>query len=128
MLWKAFGIVMACANCVLIAFLFYYLHLNRHTILAPANGLEWKDFVSILLTALGVMLAVMTLFLAVLAIWGFNSLKEEAIRVARTAAMETAGPVAAQAAGSYLQQTVPQPASPDHSDYGQAAARESSSE
>ena len=75
MLWKAFGIVMACANCVLIAFLFCYLHLNRHAFLAPANGLEWKDFVSILLTALGVMLAVMTLFLAVLAIWGIQFLE-----------------------------------------------------
>jgi hypothetical protein len=39
--------------------------------------LEYKDFVAILLTALGVMIAIVTVFAAFGAIWGFDLLRRE---------------------------------------------------
>jgi hypothetical protein len=42
----------------------------------PASGIEYKDFISILLTALGLMIALLATFMALAAIWGFNVLKE----------------------------------------------------
>ena len=72
-----------------------------------SEGVEYKDLVVIILTALGVMIAVATIVLAALAIWGFSTLREEASRIARevapAAAREAAEPVAARTATDYLQ-------------------------
>ena len=47
------------------------------------QAIEYKDFVAILLTSLGVMIAIATILIAALAIWGFEALKEEARKTAR---------------------------------------------
>lgn len=41
-----------------------------------SQGLEYKDFVSILLTGLSVMIAIGAAFIAVLAIWSYNHFRE----------------------------------------------------
>lgn len=64
--------------------------------------IEYKDFVSIAMTALSVQLALFALFASVLAIWGFTSAKEQVKKwaedVARDTATEVARPVAAREA------------------------------
>jgi hypothetical protein len=44
--------------------------------------LEYKDFVSILLTALGVMIAIGAVLAAVAAVWGFETLRKETTNAA----------------------------------------------
>lgn len=41
----------------------------------PSAGLEYKDFISILLTGLSVMIAIGAIFIAVLAIWSYSHFK-----------------------------------------------------
>ena len=63
-----------------------------------AQTIEYKDFISILLTGLAVMIAVATILVAAGAIWGFEFLRKEttqtAEREARTVAERTARSVA----------------------------------
>lgn len=65
------------------------------------SGWTYQDLVSVLLTAIGVLLAIVALFVAVLAIWGYSALKEAAAEVAakkaEQVAREVAGPIAARA-------------------------------
>lgn len=69
------------------------------------RGWTYQDLVAVLLTAIGVLLAIVALFVAVLAIWGYSALKEAAAevaakkaeRVADKVAREVAGPIAARA-------------------------------
>jgi len=51
---------------------------------------EYKDFVTILLTALAVMIAVATFMGALAAVWGFTVLRDEAHRAAEAAAEKVA--------------------------------------
>ena len=50
--------------------------------------IEYKDFVTILLTALGVMIAVAAIFAAIAAIWGFEFLRRETRESAEKAARQ----------------------------------------
>jgi hypothetical protein len=61
-------------------------------------GLDYKDFVSILLTATALMLAVLGAILAILAVYGFQGIKEDAVKRAGRAAKKTAMPVASNIA------------------------------
>jgi hypothetical protein len=71
----------------------------RGGVVTPASQpLEYKDFVSILLTALGVMIAVAALFVAFFAIWGYKSAKELISEIAEKAARDTAQSVALRTA------------------------------
>jgi hypothetical protein len=65
--------VFVCAQMVLI------LHFVGHGDLERPSAplIEYKDFVSILLMALGVMIAIATIFAAIGAFWGFDLLKRE---------------------------------------------------
>lgn len=119
--WKAFASFMAIVNAILIGILFVYIRANRHAVMTPTNGLEYKDFLSILLTALGVMIAVLTLFLAVIAIWGFSALRDEARRIALEEARRTAGSVATRTTSALDDQRGPSTAG---GDYGEAAGKE----
>jgi uncharacterized membrane protein YidH (DUF202 family) len=56
----------------------------------PSAGLEYKDFVSILLTGLSVMIAIGAIFIAVLAIWSYNHFKTLTEASAEKAASEKA--------------------------------------
>ena len=91
---------------LMITVLWFQLH-GHPVILAGdnvANGIEYKDYITILLTALAVMMAMATILLAALAIWGFGALKDEAKKVAQEVAQrvaiqtakDVAGPIAAR--------------------------------
>lgn len=68
---------------------------------------EYKDFVSILLTALGVMIAVGAVVVALAAIWGFELLRREVVSAAAKAAQETAAATATQIAQVKIDAIVP---------------------
>lgn len=57
---------------------------------------EYKDFVTILLTCLAVMIAVATIFAAVAAVWGFDFLKRETQAHAEAAAHVSAEKIASE--------------------------------
>jgi hypothetical protein len=61
---------------------------------SPATGnhpvVEYKDFVSILLTAIAVMIGVAAVFAAFAAIWGFDLLRREIVKTATEAAERAA--------------------------------------
>ena len=55
------------------------MHFIAHGDLEKSSAplVEYKDFVTILLTALGVMIAIATIFAAIGAFWGFDLLRRE---------------------------------------------------
>lgn len=53
-------------------------------------GLEYKDFVSILLTALSAMVAIVAVFMAILAIWSYKHMAELVTHAAEKSASEKA--------------------------------------
>lgn len=70
----------------------------------PDNAFTPTDLISIVLSALGVTLAVLTIFLAILAFWGYNSFKDVAKEVATKVARQTAEEVAGRQARSIQDQ------------------------
>jgi uncharacterized membrane protein YidH (DUF202 family) len=56
-----------------------------------SSGLEYKDFVSIMLTALSVMIALGAIFVAILAIWSYNNFKALVEQAAEKKAQECVG-------------------------------------
>src|SRR4051794_26710329 len=64
-----------------------------------SSTLEYKDFISILLTGLAVMIAVATILLAAAAIWGFELIRKEARLSAEHEASVVAERVAREVAG-----------------------------
>lgn len=64
----------------------------------PSAGWEYKDLVAVLLTAVGVLLAATTLFVGILAIWGYTTIRESAERSANATAEAAAKAVAADVA------------------------------
>lgn len=56
----------------------------------PSPSLDWKDYVTILLTVVTIILAAVALFLAVAAVWGYTTIWKHAEETARTAAQATA--------------------------------------
>ena len=63
--------------------------------LVPGHeNIEYKDLIAIILTALAVLLAAVTLFVAAMAIWGYNSIRQESVRAAVSAAEAEATRVA----------------------------------
>jgi hypothetical protein len=49
---------------------------------APTEGLKYSEFLAITLTALAVILASIGIFIAILAIWGYKAIRDEAARIA----------------------------------------------
>lgn len=98
------------------------------------SGIEYKDFVSIVLSALSLMIAVLGASLAALAVYGFEVIRKGAYRiaadkaekVAKGVAEATAETVAARAAQAYLEQAGV--GKPDGDDYGKAAGGNQSDE
>ena len=56
-----------------------------------ASSLDYRDFVSILLAALGVMIAVFTVMISILAIWGYNNIQVTAKETAEKIVKEWLG-------------------------------------
>lgn len=73
---------------------------------APGGGIEYKDLISIVLTALSAMIALLAFFIAAFAFWGFSYIEKKLIKVAKKAAdkaaREVAEPVASRATAAYL--------------------------
>lgn len=86
-------------NTILLVFVIALLITNvvlmrsGHPVVMPggkdAQGLEYKDFLTIILTALAVMVGVATLMLAALAVYGYGALKDEAMKTASVVAART---------------------------------------
>lgn len=73
-------------NVALAVTLLWFLFFGHKFVIHETNSLEYKDLIAIILTALAVMIAVATVVLAALAVWGFAALREEASsRAAREA-------------------------------------------
>jgi hypothetical protein len=98
--------ILACFNVALGLLVLWFLARGYKPLPKEAQALEYKDFISILLTGLGLMMAVGTVMLAAAAIWGFEAIRKE-IRISADAiaretatlvAKEVAGPVAARTA------------------------------
>jgi hypothetical protein len=95
-----------CFNVALGVLVVYMLARGYQPPPKDAQTIEYKDFISILLTGLAVMLAVGTIMIAAAAVWGFEAIRKEvrisADAVARETSMrvakEVAGPVAARTA------------------------------
>lgn len=51
---------------------------------------DWTTAITIILTALAVILAALAIMVGVAAVWGYSTIKDEAIRIARKVATETA--------------------------------------
>lgn len=73
---------------------------------ATTPSIDYKDYTAILLTALGVMIAVLTLFLAIAAIWGYSQIKREATDWAKKTAKDIAEKTAKEEAGKIIPQEV----------------------
>ena len=95
-----------CSIFTLMVIVIYLL--SPHSPNARAHEIEYKDFISILLTGLAVMVAVATVLLAAAAIWAFEFIRREACaaaileakKVAEKEARETASAVAIRMARS----------------------------
>src|SRR6266403_1510692 len=72
------------ANLILTIILVYYVAL--HGLDHPPAGWEYKDLLTVLLTALTALLAGLAIFIGILAIWGYNSIRDAAERAAERAA------------------------------------------
>lgn len=71
--------------------------------LNTSDNIEYKDLIVIVLTALAVLLAVVTLFVAALAIYGYATLRDLAVQTAKSTAEEVAPPAAAREAEAIMQ-------------------------
>jgi hypothetical protein len=108
MVFRAFisvAVLFICAIAVLILYCVAHGNLVAHGDLFGPHPpvVEYKDFVTILLTALAVMIAVAAFVGAIAAVWGFTALREETHRAA-----EVAAKIAAEAvAKAHVETTVP---------------------
>lgn len=69
-----------------------------HQGVTPGPGLSWESFAAILLGSAAVIVTAVTAFIAIVAIWGYNSIREAAKEQARQAAGEQARRVAEEIA------------------------------
>ncbi|MBN9018761.1 MAG: hypothetical protein J0H11_15210 [Rhizobiales bacterium] len=87
MLRIAFYVVVVGFNTAL-GIVVIYLMFNERFTMAPVQAIEYKDFIAILLTALGVMIALGAFIVALLAVWGYREGKQMVIDAAVNAAIE----------------------------------------
>jgi hypothetical protein len=66
------------------------LYFGLHPLKSGIESIESKDLITIVLGAVAVLLAAVTIFIAVLAIWGYNSIREESVKAAVAAAEKEA--------------------------------------
>lgn len=69
---------------------------------APGGLIEYKDLISIILTALSAMIALLAFFIAVFAFWGYSHIKAQLVEAAEKVARDVSEPAANRAARSYL--------------------------
>jgi hypothetical protein len=78
---------------------FIALMFREGSFAVDAGTIKYEDLAAVLLSAVGVLVAVFGVILAILAFWGFNQLKADAVRVAEAAGTQevreqvTSGPL-----------------------------------
>ena len=86
------NIGLAVANALLLILALYYI--GSRGLASPPTGWEYKDLIAIVLTALAVILAALTIGIGALAIWGYTTIREAAIDAAETKADASARDIA----------------------------------
>jgi hypothetical protein len=94
-----------CFNVSLGILVLYFLSRGYQPPPKEKQTIEYKDFISILLTGLAVMVAVATIILAAAAIWGFEAIRKDAKASAENVARETATAVAKDVAETVAART-----------------------
>lgn len=89
MLWRGFQVLLTVFNLAFAVLAMYFI-MKGGVVTPESAGLDWKDFVTILLTALTVMVAIGALFIAVLAVWTYKDLRETVMRIAKETAESVA--------------------------------------
>lgn len=93
MLGRALNVVVAMFGCALFIMVFHFI--AKGDLEKPsAPVIEYKDFVTILLTSLAVMIAVATVIAALIAIWGFDFIQRATKTSAENVAREHAEKIA----------------------------------
>lgn len=82
------NILFLCANVFLFGLAGYFV--ATRGISPPPIGWEYKDLLTIILTALAALLAAIAIFIGILAIWGYASIRDAAMRAAESKAEEIA--------------------------------------
>jgi hypothetical protein len=108
------NVLLFLVNLVLSLILLYYIG-TRGLESAP-SGWEYKDLITIILTALTALLAALAIFIGLLAIWGYASIRDASIAAAESAAevkavetaRATAETVAARTAEAIMQRLLPE--------------------
>jgi hypothetical protein len=67
--------ILACFNVALGVLVLWFLSRGYQPLPKEAQALEYKDFISILLTGLAVMIAAGTIMIAAAAVWGFEAIR-----------------------------------------------------
>ncbi len=97
---KILNVLLSAVNLALFSIGAYFMFTRG---IGKNGGWTPVELVTIMLTALGVMVAVLTLFIAILAVWGFSRLSDEA----RDKAEKVAKIVAEQETRHYLGSKLP---------------------
>jgi hypothetical protein len=91
-------------NVVLAALLFYLC--IRGGLKPDDPKVEYKDLITIILTAIAVLLAGVTIIIALLAVWGYSSILKTAQEAAEQAARDTARSIAEPVAARVAEEAV----------------------
>jgi hypothetical protein len=94
-------------NVALGILVLYFLSRGYQPPPKASQTIEYKDFISILLTGLAVMIAVMTVFLAAAAIWGYERIRRDVLVAAEVEARKVATAVSTVVATRTARETPP---------------------
>ena len=97
---KWFNRLLLFCNLSLLGVVGYYL--ATRGLKPQSTGWDYKDFVNTLLGSVAVLLAAVTVFVALVAIWGYTAIRESAERAAREVATNVAQAVATREAQNAL--------------------------
>jgi hypothetical protein len=111
--------ILVCFNISLGILVIWFLSRGYHPPPKEAQALEYKDFISILLTGLAVMIATGTVMLAAAALWGFDVIRKEAKASAEAEARKIAAQVAKDVAETVAARTA-RDTSPSETSPGEA--------
>jgi hypothetical protein len=114
MLTKAISGVLAVCNILLFILLLY--HIGIGGLSRPPAAWEYKDLITIILTALAVLLAAITILIGLITIWGYNSIRAAAVDAAETKADESAKRIAESVAARTAQELLASYTSPRDSE------------
>lgn len=129
---KILNALLITLNVVLFGLAFYFVASRG---VAPSAGWSSVELVTVVLTALAVLLTTLGIFIAVLAVWGYTRLSDDARAVATATARDVAAATAKEAAIDTTGKIVPEQVAKEvqrqigeGSAYGAAAAEQGASD